>query len=233
MKRIRFSPLLFRRIHKWAGLILGLQFVLWTVSGAVMALLDADKVAAHAEPVTEVAASPWPSDIRLRAPAEPVTRLVLRRVADRPVFEVGSGADTRLIDARSGETVSVDKDLARAIASGSAGPGQAVRDTRFLARPNLEARDHSGPMWRVNFVDPDNSSSYVSARDGRLLVTRNDTYRVWDFVWMLHNMDYVNRASFNHPLIIFVAFGALWLSLTGVYLLFKSFRKRDFRWLLR
>src|SRR3546814_13537349 len=62
---------------------------------------------------------------------------------------------------------------------------------------------------------------------------RGDTWRTWDFFWMLHNMDYVNRKSFNHPLIIFVAFGALWLSGTGFYLLFKSFSRADFRWLRR
>jgi hypothetical protein len=64
-------------------------------------------------------------------------------------------------------------------------------------------------------------------------VMRGDTWRTWDFFWMLHNMDYVNRKSFNHPLIIFVAFGTLWLSGTGFYLLFKSFSRADFRWLRR
>jgi hypothetical protein len=33
-------------------------------------------------------------------------------------------------------------------------------------------------------------------------------------------------------LIIFVAFGTLWLSFTGFYLLFKSFRRREFNWVL-
>src|SRR3546814_7193510 len=38
---------LFRSIHKWVGLILGLQFLLWALSGSVMALLDKDKVGGH------------------------------------------------------------------------------------------------------------------------------------------------------------------------------------------
>ena len=29
-----------RRIHKWVGLAIGLQFVIWAISGAAMALLD-------------------------------------------------------------------------------------------------------------------------------------------------------------------------------------------------
>src|SRR3546814_3064237 len=47
MKRIRLTPLFFRRIHKWVGLILGLQFLLWALSGSVMALLDKNKVGGH------------------------------------------------------------------------------------------------------------------------------------------------------------------------------------------
>ena len=85
----------------------------------------------------------------------------------------------------------------------------------------------------MDFADAANTSAYVSADTGRLLATRGDAWRTWDFFWMLHNMDYVGRTSFNHPLIIFMAFGALWLSMTGFYLLFKSFRRSDFRWLLR
>ena len=44
MKKIRFTPLFFRRIHKWVGLILGVQFLLWALSGSMMALLDQEKV---------------------------------------------------------------------------------------------------------------------------------------------------------------------------------------------
>ena len=94
-------------------------------------------------------------------------------------------------------------------------------------------REHAAPMWRVDLGDAEHSSIYVSATTGRHLVTRGDTWRTWDFFWMLHNMDYASRTSFNHPLIILVAFGVLWLSGTGFYLLFKSFRKSDFRWLRR
>lgn len=41
---MRLKPILFRRIHKWVGLILGVQFLLWTVSGARMATLDMKSV---------------------------------------------------------------------------------------------------------------------------------------------------------------------------------------------
>lgn len=229
---IRFSPLLFRRIHKWVGLILGIQFVLWALSGSMMALLDSDAVGGHDGPTMH--AMPVTTDDLLSPVAlvsgRAVSAMILRDVAGRPTYEVTDTAGTRLLDATTGRRIFVDRDLASAIASH--GVSAPVRNVALLAKPNLEARDHAGPMWRVDFSDAQNSSAYISSTTGRHLVTRGDTWRTWDFFWMLHNMDYISRSSFNHPLIIFVAFGVLWLSLTGFYLLFKSFRQRDFRWVV-
>ena len=73
-------------------------------------------------------------------------------------------------------------------------------------------------------------SVYVSEATGRVLERRNDAWRLFDFLWMLHTMDYWGRDDFNHPLIIAVTFGVLWLTATGIYLLFVSFRRSDFGW---
>ncbi len=233
MKRIRLTPLFFRRIHKWVGLILGLQFLLWTLSGSVMALLDKDKVGGHSADMAH--AHPLPeeefSDLAPLSRGGAVTGVVLRDLGARPVYEIRTRNGVQLVDAKSGSDIAVDAELASNVASMmNAAP---VRAISVLAKPNLEARDHAGPMWRIDFADAENSSAYVSLDTARFLVMRGDTWRTWDFFWMLHNMDYVNRKSFNHPLIIFVAFGALWLSGTGFYLLFKSFSRADFRWLRR
>ena len=230
--RFKISPILWRKIHKWVGLALGLQFVLWTVSGAVMALLDMEKVGGHSSPAPVEVASPWPAALVAPASFGPVEKLALRRIADRPVYELTRHGELFLLDAVTGRPVTIDERTARDIAAQAFHHEAQITSTERLEKANLEAREHEGPMWRVNFADAENSSAYVSATTGRPLVSRGDTWRTWDFVWMLHNMDYANRTSFNHPLIIFVAFGALWMSLTGFYLLFKSFRRREFRWIL-
>ncbi|MES2135722.1 MAG: PepSY domain-containing protein [Pseudomonadota bacterium] len=230
-RRIRTPPILWRRIHKWVGLILGIQFVLWTVSGAIMALLDSDKVGGHSSPAIEVAA-PWPRGLLDPSTLGSAESLILRRLDDRAVYEVADASRVQLLDARTGKPVTIDPITAERVARKAFHQTAPLVSVERLERPNLEAREYEGPMWRVNFADAENSSSYVSAVTGRALVNRGDTWRTWDFVWMLHNMDYVNRTSFNHPLIIFVAFGTLWLSFTGFYLLFKSFRRREFNWLL-
>jgi uncharacterized iron-regulated membrane protein len=233
MKPIRLTPLFFRRIHKWVGLVLGIQFLLWALSGSVMALLDMDKVGGHADGMSH--AHPLPEgeffDIAEATRGERLYSVVLRDLGAKPVYEVRTDKGTRLVDATDGARISVDETLARQVASMM--NEAPVRAAALLPKPNLEAREHEGAMWRVDFADAENSSAYVSAQTARFLVMRGDTWRTWDFFWMLHNMDYLNRTSFNHPLIIFVSFGVLWLSGTGFYLLFKSFRRADFRWLNR
>ena len=235
MKSLRISPLLFRRIHKWVGLILGLQFVLFTVSGAMMALLDHHAVSGEhlghpPEPAAWPARALTPAQISARLGGTEITGLALRPMLDKHVYEVATPAGIRLVDAVSGGPVTVDAELATSIAAADyAGEAEVARVSR-LAEPILETRDHDEPLWRVDFADEGETSFYVSVATGKVLQRRDDNYRLWDFFWMLHNMDYAERKSFNHPLIIMVAFGILWLSSTGFYLLFKSFRRSDFRW---
>jgi uncharacterized iron-regulated membrane protein len=219
--------LLFRRIHKWVGLILGLQFVIWTVSGAIMAVLDMETVAGGPRPPTQAAlafpssSSGWPQIQRALGSAA-ITSLSVRPMLDRHVIEVGTEKGVRLFDAMSGSSVEVDGALASRLAQASYAGSAAIGKVELLSGPTLATREHDGPAWRVDFADEQNTSFYIAQSTGKLLERRNDTWRLWDFVWMLHNMDYLNRTSFNHPLIIVVGFGAVWLAITGLWLLFTT-----------
>src|SRR3970282_2612448 len=58
-----------RKLHKWVGLIISLQFVLWTGSGLIMSLLDHDTVQGHTHRAHAVDESPvWPDG--LASPAD-------------------------------------------------------------------------------------------------------------------------------------------------------------------
>ena len=82
-----------------------------------------------------------------------------------------------------------------------------------------------------DFADDDASTYYVSATTGAVLERRNDTWRWWDFFWMLHNMDYADRTSFNHPLVITAGIAMAWLAVTGFWLLFRTMWRHDFVWI--
>lgn len=89
-------------------------------------------------------------------------------------------------------------------------------------------RAHKEPVWRVDFDDADATTVYVSARSGKVLEHRNSTWRLFDFFWMLHIMDYAERTNFNNPLLVSSVIGGLWMALSGVWLLFASVRLAQF-----
>ena len=221
-----------RRIHKWVGLVIGLQFLAWAISGTAMALLDMDEVAGGA--MAEKAALPlptngkaWPS-VQQALAGQPVSALAFRNLPEGQVLELNTPAGVRLFDAKNGSVVTIDRDAAAWIASAAHPEGASPTQVRPLAKLTLAVREHQLPIWQVDFADAKHSSYYVSGTTGELLERRNDSWRWWDFFWMLHNMDYANRISFNHPLIITVGFAMGWLAITGFWLLFRTMWRHDF-----
>ena len=223
-----------RRIHKWVGLVIGVQVVLWAVSGAAMALLDMEAVAGGkaAEPTTRPvvsASSAWPR-IQRALGGERVTGVAMRSLSSRQALEVTTASGVRLFDIADGGPIAIDARLAAAIARTAHPEAAPVARVARLGELTLAVREHELPIWRVDFRDPRNSSYYVSGSTGALLERRNDTWRLWDVFWMLHTMDYAKRTSFNHPLIVMVGFAMAWLACTGFWLLFRTMWRHDFRW---
>ena len=225
-----------RRIHKWVGIAIGLQFLLWAISGTAMALLDMKEVAGG--PSSE---RPAPS-LPVSSPAWPmigdalegqVEAMRTRALLDRQVIEVSGPAGTALIDPATGKFVTIGAPLASAIAGAAHPSGIAPKSVSKLAEVTLAVRDHELPIWKVDFADAEKSSYYVSGTTGELLERRNESWRWWDFFWMLHNMDYAKRTSFNHPLIIAAGIAMAWLAVTGFWLLFRTMWRHDAAWLRR
>lgn len=223
-----------RLLHKWVGLLLGLQFAVWALSGAVMALIDHHEVSGQharrpAAPALLDPAAPALDLARLRERLGPVAveGLRLRTLLDRAVYEVATPGGVRLLDAGDGTPVPIDEALARRIAEADYAGAGRVRSAVAETAPTRETRKRKGPVWRVDFDDAGNTTIYVAADTGRVLERRNDSWRLWDFFWMLHIMDYAERESFNHPLIILAAAAALWLSVSGLILAVDSFTAAD------
>ena len=226
-----------RKIHKWVGLVIGLQFVIWAISGTAMALLPMEEVAGgemadQPAPALPSGASAWPN-VQKELGNEPVSKLSLRALPQGQAIEVTTSQGVWLFDAHDGQPILIDSEAAKAIASAAHPSGAAVTMVAPLKELNLPVREHELPIWQIDFRDEANSSYYVSGKTGQILERRNDSWRWWDFFWMLHNMDYAKRTSFNHPMIITVGFAMTWLAVTGFWLLFRTMWRHDLAFLRR
>jgi uncharacterized iron-regulated membrane protein len=222
-----------RQLHKWLGLVVGLQVFLWTLSGLIFAWLDHHEVSAE-HSVREVELKPIAASAPLLDPSTwlgesntPIYDIRLTSLLDGWAWRVESSRGITLHHTDNGAPITLDEGIVRQLAlSRYVGDGR-LRSILFEATSSMEARD-AGPVWRAEFDDSSRTSLYFAADDGRLVATRNTSWRWFDFFWMLHTMDYRGRDNFNNPLVIIVGTAALWLSLTGFLLLFRTFRREDF-----
>lgn len=92
-----------------------------------------------------------------------------------------------------------------------------------------EYRGRALPLWQVNYSEPESLKVYVDGWTGEIVARRTTRWRIFDFLWMLHIMDFDERDDFNTPLLQISAALGLILALTGlIYWAFSTslFRKR-------
>ena len=84
------------------------------------------------------------------------------------------------------------------------------------ASPGSEIRGRNFPLWKVTFEEPESLNLYLDPWTAEILARRTTRWRVFDFFWMLHVMDFENRDDFNHLLLQVAAFLGLLIAISGV-----------------
>jgi len=226
---------LLKKLHKWVGLLIGIQVLLWLLSGLVISLLDPQIVSGKQWAVTSETVAQTLGPLKLLEPAElppallkGATGIDLMTRHGKPVYLVRNTDGENLVDAMHASVITTEKSGAEQLARKDFGGDGKIISIESGMAPDRETRNSHGAYWRVNFSDPASTSIYISASTGELLERRNSFWRVRDFFWMLHIMDYPGRENFNNPLIITVALIAIWLGISGFMLLFGSFSRSDF-----
>lgn len=230
-----------RKWHKWLTLIVGVQVLLWTISGLFMSFVPIETI--RSEQFVKALTIENLDNIRAYVPLTKVIEdlkpefkdlkeIKIRTLLGEPVFEVkNEHGDVKLVHALNGNSLSpLSEELARKIALSRYAGSNGINKIQLISKPVIEFRSKY-PVWRVDFDDENKTSFYISPDSGELKAVRGKLWRIYDFLWMLHIMDYSERENFNHWWLILAAFLAVSVSVTGVGLFFFSFKKRDFKFL--
>ena len=232
-----------RKWHKWLALIVGVQVLIWTGSGLFMSFVPIEMV--RSEDVIEEN-KPYflqqfsqylsisQAQQKLQEDFGKVEEVRLKHLLDFPVFEfVNADKKIAMVHALSGELLSpISGGLAKKIALSRYNGDGHVLNIELLSEPLIEYRG-TYPVWRIDIDNRDSTSFYVSPEDGSLKAVRGNIWRVYDFLWMLHIMDYSERKNFNHWWLVVAALLAVSLSISGFILFFYSFRRKEFMFFKR
>lgn len=232
-----------RKSHRWLGIILGVQFLFWTVGGLYFSWSNMDEVhgdhqKAHIHPID--------GDVRLASLGEILQKLKqkdtvnyifdtrLIQILGIPTYQIhyskehDRGKKIQLANAMSGELRSVlSKSEAVEIARQNFADNAKIKQVEYLTTTNghHEYRESPLPAYAITFNHPSNTTVYVSSELGTVQKFRNNQWRIFDFLWMMHTMDYQTRDNLSNWLLrAFSIFGLLTIS-TGFILFFVSQRK--------
>ena len=189
------------RVHKWAGLVLGVQILLWFVSGFIMSLFPINEVRGqHLVDVPQVTLQTdnlIPLELAMSLYDGEISGAKLISAAGHPAYVLIGNKGEQIIDAASGEMWSElsAKDIQNVAKHLYIGAGKIKRFEKLLVSP----REYRGPLpvWQIEYEDKDKTRLYLDAKTAELKAVRTRVWRVFDVMWMLHIMDYKERENFN------------------------------------
>ncbi len=213
------------RVHKWSALIIGTQIILWFASGFFMSFFSIDKV--HGDHMA--LEKQWPLQIEKIIPVNEALALYpkgsdvnyahLRSALGSPVWEIEGSAGKIQVNGQDGNVwqgVS-EQQVREAATHYYMGKGEITTVKKFDVAPKDYRKEV--PVWQVVYKDRAATRLYISPDTGELINVRTRLWRAFDFMWMLHIMDYKERDNINLWWLKLLSFCALLFSLSGLGLI--------------
>lgn len=226
IRSIRF----WRTFHLWLSLLLSLQLLAWFGSGLVMSILPinevrGDHLRAPVPPINWALAKVSPAQLGQQPGV-----LSLKQRGSLPVYQRDNEGTLQFFSALDGSVLPpLTEPELRVLAQAAYRGSSSLQHAQLIDELPLEARGLVPPIWQVQFADADNTVFYLEPTLGQVLRVRTDNWRLFDFVWMLHIMDYDERDDFNHGLLIASSALALLFTISGLVLLVLTLRRKAVR----
>ena len=231
-----------RKSHRYLGVLIGIQFLMWTLGGLYFSWSDLDEI--HGDHLRGEASflqantpliSPQISIGHLPAPVDSIHSLQLVFVLNKPHYRIRyfthTGTEVRirtfLADAQTGSLRDpLTREEAIKVAQGQAHHSGSVKKVELLEQvgSHHEYREKPLPAYAIHFNEPA-YTAYVGVETGSLETVRHSKWRIFDFLWMLHTMDYEGRDNFSNWLLKAFSIFGLFTVISGFGLYFVSSRR--------
>jgi hypothetical protein len=231
------KKLMLRKAHRYIGLFISIQLLLWTLGGIYFSWTDIDEI--HGDDLKSLTTEKDNIEISAQQILEgrndilSVKGLNTSYLAQKPIYHLDYISTQKkpinvLIDAITGKEITeISEPLAKEIAIYNASFKANIISSQYLTETDghHEYREKALPAWAITFDHDSSPTFYINAKSGKLESVRHDSWRVFDFLWMLHTMDYQSRDDFGNWLIKIFSIIALITSISGIILFVISTRR--------
>ena len=213
-----------RRAHRYLGLFLGLQFLMWTISGLYFSWTNLNEI--HGDQFKNLDYQPKAFD-NLISPSEinypePINRIEIRDIKEEPYFLIN---ESFLFHARTGKikkTISVEDAIYIANNYMKEGLEISNLETIYETGKHHEYREKLLPAYVISYESDENLKAYISIKNAKFQTVRHRDWRWFDFLWMTHTMDYEGRDDFNNIVLRIFSLLGLITVMSGFSLWFVS-----------
>jgi uncharacterized iron-regulated membrane protein len=192
-----------RKLHRYLGVFIGIQFLLWTLGGLYFSWTNIHEIRGDHLRREKAEINFKQNFISPKAVVEDIEKMAEVSAIIRPA---------------------ISEDEAKKIAAESLVNSSPFKSIIYLTAENVgghhEYREKPLPAWAVTFEN--DLTVYLSAETGQVGAVRTNEWRIFDFLWMLHTMDYRARDDINNY--VLRAFSILGIAtiLSGFILFFVS-----------
>ncbi|MFE3868961.1 PepSY domain-containing protein [Flavobacterium sp. LS2P90] len=189
-----------RKSHRYLGIFLGLQFLMWTISGLYFSWSNIDDIHGmqfHKKGIIAESFSGLISPSLLH-PLLAIQSIELREINKNPFYWVNG---KMLYNAKTGKLKKgISKEEALVIAKRNIVSDITVKKVQLIKEvgKHHEYREHLLPAYVISYQEPNNLKVYISTNDGAFQTIRHRDWRWFDFLWMTHTMDYEGRDNMNN-----------------------------------
>jgi len=210
-----------RLFHKYLSLVISIQLLLWTVSGIYFAFNKIELVRGEQYLIEHKVSKLDLKEVESSFSGKNVN--FVRRL-DEWIIKVETDSGFSYTDLQGQNLDELNEEEVREVVRQSTKliPLMVQR----IDKPEIRAefRGRNLPIFKVTTSTKDNINVYVDAFTGEVTAIRSDSWRIWDFLWGAHIIDYSERENINNFLIKILSILALISSLSGIVLFFKTFK---------
>ncbi len=188
-----------RKIHRYLGIFIGIQFLFWTISGLYFSWTDIDDI--HGDQFKNMEYQPKAfnnlmSPSQLNTP-KGIREIEIRDINGQPYYWINKTQLFSAIDGRPKNNIT--KEEALAIAEIRMAPDLKVGSIEKVNEvgKHHEYRERLLPAYVITYEHDETLKAYISISDGKFQTVRHRSWRWFDFLWMTHTMDYESRDDFN------------------------------------
>lgn len=239
MKRRNYKHFI-RKSHRYLGVFIGIQFLFWTLGGLYFSWTNIKEIRGdHLRKTVEtiniehefISPNAVLGELKKSENNAEIQSFRLIEISGESFYEIKYETSEKekmiAVNAVSGRLRGQISEMeARKIAVESLKEPVAVRAVEFLTEENVsghhEYREKPLPAWAVTFENSDDLTVYLSAETGQIGAFRTNKWRVFDFLWMLHTLDFKERDNINNYLLRGFSLLGIITILSGFALFFVS-----------